>query len=147
MINLLVAGLVIVMAYAVAFFGVSWPDRVVKSRLFKWIMRGPVTASVALALMTIVRRAGLFFGGSPIFAFVPLTMVATVLLFEHAITLFAPIWERYLFFGRDRAELQLLPKYRRAPADQQRPAAIPGGGAGGGARPSAIAVGIRCRAG
>ena len=30
--NLLVAILVVVMAYAVAFFGVSWPDRVVKSR-------------------------------------------------------------------------------------------------------------------
>ena len=52
-INLLVGALVIVMAYAVAFFGVSWPDRVIKSRLFKWIMRGPVTASTALALMTV----------------------------------------------------------------------------------------------
>jgi hypothetical protein len=32
-INLVVGALVIVMAYAVAFFGVSWPDRVIKSRL------------------------------------------------------------------------------------------------------------------
>ena len=106
-INILVGGLVIVMAYAVAFFGVSWPDRVIKSRLFKWIMRGPVTASLALALMTIVRRGGVLLGVE-YSAFVPLTMVATVLLFEHAITLFAPLWERYLFFGHDRAELQLF---------------------------------------
>jgi hypothetical protein len=106
-INILVGGLVIVMAYAVAFFGVSWPDRVIKSRLFKWIMRGPVTASLALALMTIVRRGGVLLGVQ-YSAFVPLTMVATVLLFEHAITLFAPLWERYLFFGHDRAELQLF---------------------------------------
>jgi hypothetical protein len=35
-------------------------------------------------------------------------MVVTVLLFEHAVTLFSPLWERLLFFGRDRAELQLL---------------------------------------
>src|SRR5688500_4921917 len=62
-INLLVAGLVVTMAYAVAFFGVSWPDRVVKSRLFKWLLRGPVTASLALALMTIVRRVGELLGG------------------------------------------------------------------------------------
>jgi len=34
--------------------------------------------------------------------------VVTVLLFEHAITLFSPLWERVLFFGRDRAEIQLL---------------------------------------
>jgi hypothetical protein len=106
-INLLVGALVIIMAYAVAFFGVSWPDRVVKSRLFKWIMRGPVVASVALGLMTIVRRGGELLG-SPYNAFVPFTVVATVLLLEHAITFAAPLWERWLFFGRDRNELQLL---------------------------------------
>ena len=107
-INVLVAVLVIVMAYAVAFFGVSWPDRIVKSRLFKWLLRGPVTASLALAVVTIVRRVGILFEGEPYSAFVPLSMVVTVLLFEHAVTLFSPLWERLLFFGRDRAELQLL---------------------------------------
>jgi hypothetical protein len=107
-INLLVAGLVITMAYAVAFFGVSWPDRVVKSRLFKWLLRGPVTASLALTMMTLVRRAGELFGGNEYSGFVPLAVVVTVLFFEHAITLFAPIWEKVLFFGRDRGELQLL---------------------------------------
>ena len=107
-INLLVGGLVVVMAYAVAFFGVSWPDRLVKSRLFKWIMRGPVTASVALGFMTVVRRGGGAFFGLEYSAFVPLTVVVSVLLLEHIITLVAPLWERWLFFGRDRAELQLL---------------------------------------
>jgi hypothetical protein len=108
LINLLVGGLVILMAYAVAFFGVSWPDRLVKSRLFKWIMRGPVTASVALGLMTVVRRGGGAFFGQEYSAFVPLAVVVSVLLLEHLITLVAPLWERWLFFGRDRAELQLL---------------------------------------
>jgi len=105
--NLLVGGLIIIMAYAVAFFGVSWPDRVVKSRLFKWIMRGPVTASAALGVMTIVRRVGEFFGTIYSGA-VPTAMVTTVLLMEHTITLVAPIWERLIFFGRDRADLVLL---------------------------------------
>lgn len=107
LINAAVGGLVVVMAYAVAFFGVSWPDRVIRSRLFRWIMRGPVTASVALALMTAVRRAGVWMGVE-YSAFVPLTMVATVLLLEHAITLFAPLAERYLFLGEDRGDLQLF---------------------------------------
>ncbi|MBN2115017.1 MAG: hypothetical protein JW730_00495 [Anaerolineales bacterium] len=107
-INMLVAILIIIMAYAVAFFGVSWPDRVVKSRLFKWLLRGPVAASLALGMMTIVRRAGAVFGGQEYSAFVPLTVVVTVLMFEHAVTLFSPIWEKLLFFGRDHAELQLL---------------------------------------
>ncbi|MCB0117846.1 MAG: hypothetical protein KDD72_02365 [Anaerolineales bacterium] len=106
-INLLVGALVVVMAYAVAFFGVSWPDRIIKSRLFKWIMRGPVTASITLALMTIVRRGGELLG-TPYSAFVPFTVVASVLLMEHSITFAAPLWERWLFFGRDRSELELL---------------------------------------
>ncbi|MEW6401496.1 MAG: hypothetical protein AB1649_06825 [Chloroflexota bacterium] len=106
-INLLVGALVILMAYAVAFFGVSWPDRVVKSRLFKWIMRGPVVASATLGLMTVVRRGGELLG-SPYNAFVPFTVVVVVLLLEHAITFAAPVWERWLFFGVDRGELQLL---------------------------------------
>ncbi|HSA99462.1 MAG TPA: hypothetical protein VLE49_02345 [Anaerolineales bacterium] len=107
-INLLVAILIVIMAYAVAFFGVSWPDRVVKSRLFKWLLRGPVAASLALGMMTIVRRAGVLFERQEYSAFVPLTVVVTVLMFEHAVTLFSPIWEKLLFFGRDHAELQLL---------------------------------------
>ena len=107
-INLLVGGLVVVMAYAVAFFGVSWPDRLVKSRLFKWIMRGPVTASVTLGLMTVVRRGGGLFFQQEYSAFVPLAVVVSILLLEHLITLVSPLWERWLFFGRDRAELQLL---------------------------------------
>jgi len=105
--NLLVGGLIILMAYSVAFFGVSWPDRVVKSRLFKWIMRGPVVASVALAVMTIVRRSGEHFGTSYSVA-VPVAMVATVLILEHTITLASPLWERFIFFGGDRKDLALL---------------------------------------
>jgi hypothetical protein len=108
--NLLVGGLIILMAYAVAFFGVSWPDRVVKSRLFKWIMRGPVTASVALGVMTIVRRVGEMFG-TVYSGAVPAAMVATVLLMEHTITLVAPLWERLIFFGRDHSDLALLQNF------------------------------------
>ena len=105
--NLLITGLIIIMAYAVAFFGVSWPDRVVRSRLFKWIMRGPVVASAALGVMTIVRRSGELFG-TIYSAAVPAMMVATVLLLEHTITLVAPLWERFIFFGGDRTDLALL---------------------------------------
>jgi hypothetical protein len=106
-INFIVGALIVVMAYAVAFFGVSWPDRVIKSRLFKWIMRGPVTASLALVVLTLVRRSGEIIGLT-YNAFVPVSMVATVLIMEHLITLAAPLWERALFLGSDRAELLLL---------------------------------------
>ena len=107
-INIAVGVLIIVMAYAVAFFGVSWPDRVIKGRLFKWIMRGPVAASLTLAVMTILRRLGLELFGLEYNAAVPVAVVVTILLVEHGITLAAPYWERIFFFGGDRSQLLLL---------------------------------------
>ena len=53
--------MLILMAYSVAYFGVSYPDRVVKSRLFQWILRGPVVVSTVLAVMVIVQIASLSF--------------------------------------------------------------------------------------
>jgi hypothetical protein len=105
--NMLVGVLIVVMAYAVAFFGVPWPDRVVKARLFKWLMRGPLTASITLGLVTIVRRLGEGFGFSYT-ALVPIAMTGSVVLLEFLITLFAPLGERFLFDGNDRTELELL---------------------------------------
>lgn len=105
--NVGVTGFLVVMAYAVAFFGVTWPDRVVKSRLFKWFLRGPFTASVALAITTIVRRFGLIWD-QEYNAFVPISMVGMVLLMEYVITLLAPYWERFLFFGRDRQDIAII---------------------------------------
>ena len=107
LINMAVSVLLVLMAYAVAFFGVSWPDRVVKRRLFKWVMRGPVTASSVLSVTTLVRRAGQAFG-EVYSAAVPIAMVGTLLLMQYLITMLAPIWERWLFYGGDRDNLQLL---------------------------------------
>jgi hypothetical protein len=106
--NILVSIFLVVMAYATAFFGVPWPDRVVKRRLFKWIMRGPVTASTVLAASTLVRRWGESFFGTTYSAAVPVTMAGTMILMQYLITLLAPVWERWLFYGKDRDHLQLL---------------------------------------
>jgi hypothetical protein len=105
--NIAVFGLLVVMAYAVAFFGVPWPDRVVKRRLFKWLMRGPVTAFLVLGLTTLTRRLGQYYG-LPYTAAVPIVMVGSLLIIEHTITLVAPVWERWLFHGGDRENIHLL---------------------------------------
>jgi hypothetical protein len=105
--NLVVYVLLVVMAYSVAYFGVPWPDRVVKRRLIKWLMRGPVTASAVLGIVTLTRRAGLAFGFEYTAA-VPLVMVGSILIIEHAITLTAPLIERVFFAGGDRANMQVL---------------------------------------
>ncbi|QRN83565.1 hypothetical protein JR338_02080 [Chloroflexota bacterium] len=97
----------VIMAYSVAFFGVTWPDRLVKSRLFKWLLRGPFTASIALAVTTIVRRLGLLWG-EQYNAFVPIFMVVTILFLEYIITILAPFWERLLFYGSDRKDVAMI---------------------------------------
>jgi hypothetical protein len=106
--NLLVSVFLVVMAYAVAFFGVPWPDRVVKRRLFKWLMRGPITASTVLMVSTLVRRWGDTNLGISYSAAVPVLSAITMILMQYAITLLAPVWERWLFYGGDRDNLQLL---------------------------------------
>jgi len=102
-INILVSGLIVIMAYAVAFFGVSWPDRVIKRRLTKWVLRGPVTASTVLALTTITRRAG-----QPYSLFAPVVMTGVFLLMQYFITMFSPIWERWFLLGESKDSLALL---------------------------------------
>lgn len=101
--NLLVSVLIMLMAYAVAFFGVPWPDRVVKRRLIKWVMRGAVTASTVLALVTITRRSG-----GIIADFSPVVMVGTILLMQYMVTMLAPFWERWLLNPWEEDKLELI---------------------------------------
>ena len=102
-----VAVSVIAMTYAVSFYGFPWTDRVIKSRLFRWVMRGPITASLTLGVTTLLTRLGVQFNINNS-AVVALAMVATIVIFEYTITLFAPIWERFFFYGADRIELEKI---------------------------------------
>ena len=104
--NIIVWWLLILMAYSVAFFGVSWPDRIVRRRLAKWLLRGPVTALTALGITTLIARTGDFLG-MPDNVLGPLTMVLTILLMEHAISLASPYWER-LVNWRESRDLALV---------------------------------------
>ncbi len=109
-INTFVAVQMVLMSYAVAYFGVEIPDRVVKSRLAQWILRGPFVASTVLALTIIVNRIAEVVGyeNSRV---VPFTLVASILLLQYLITLIRRPVELWFFYGEDRgdvARLQLL---------------------------------------
>jgi hypothetical protein len=106
-VNIGVAILLVLMAYAIAYFGVSIPDRVVKARLFQWILRGPVVASSVLAVMVVVNRTTQLLGvkGSGVSSF---AMVATLLLLQYVITLVRLPIERWLFYGADREDVVRL---------------------------------------
>src|SRR3990172_549308 len=106
-VNMLVAVQLVMMTYAVAYFGVSFPDRVVKSRLFQWILRGPVVASSVLAVTVVVNRAARLLGAEDS-RVVPFSMVATLLLLQFVITLIRPTIERWFFYGQARRDMGRL---------------------------------------
>lgn len=105
--NLVVGILTVVFSYAVSFYGFPWPDRVIKTRLFRWLMRGPITASLTLGATTLVRRLGDVWKVD-LSAVSILVMVGSIILLEYLIILFAPIWERIFFSGKDRKDLEVI---------------------------------------
>ncbi len=97
----------LLMTYSVSFFGLMWTDRQIKSRLFRWLMRGPFVAAIVLGLTTVARRYGEMLGDPYIF-YVPIVMVGGILLLEYAINLFSPYIEKSLFWGDDKEDLEVI---------------------------------------
>ncbi|MEZ4716834.1 MAG: hypothetical protein R2851_12210 [Caldilineaceae bacterium] len=54
LVNMAVAALLVLMSYTVAYFGVLTPDRVVRYRLIRFFMRGPVVAILVILAIQIV---------------------------------------------------------------------------------------------
>jgi hypothetical protein len=106
-INPLVAVLLVVMSYSIAYYGVSYPDRVIKSRLFQWIFRGPIVASSVLATFIAGNRFSEIFSIDAA-RVTPFLMVAVLLLLQHTITLIRIPIERWLFYGEDREDVYRL---------------------------------------
>ncbi|MBI3241955.1 MAG: hypothetical protein HYZ49_06645 [Chloroflexi bacterium] len=107
--NLIVGAMLTLMSYTVAFFGTAQPDRVIKGRLFQWLLRGPFVASIALAVLVLTSRAERWLGLEQSQA-VPLAVIGALLLLQYVITLVRIPLERLLFYGggADRADLQRL---------------------------------------
>lgn len=107
--NLIVGAMLTLMAYTVAFFGTAQADRVIKSRLFQWILRGPFVASVVLAVMVFAGRTTRLLGleGSQV---VLLAVISTLLIMQIGITLVRVPLERWLFYGgsADRGDVRRL---------------------------------------
>ena len=103
----------IVMAYVVSFFGLGWTDRAIKSRLLRWMLRGPFVAAIVLGMTTVVRRFGEA-QGVPNFFLVPVVMVAVILLIEFDISLDSPYLVNVFFWGEDRADLEVINPCRTA---------------------------------
>ena len=115
------------MAYPLAFFGQNRPDRVIKRELLRFMLRGPLTGIIVLAVIVFMPAAthALRLPGVD---FLPFVAVAAVLLVQWAIALALPTLDRFLVFPGDQdqaRQLQELSEHLLTPTDaRQQLAAI-----------------------
>jgi hypothetical protein len=105
--NVGVAILLIVMAYVVAYFGATEPDRIVKARLFQWLLRGPVVATTLLMVYVLVNHYAPRLGITDT-RVLPFMLVGVTLLLQFVITLVRLPIERAVFYGAGADELRRL---------------------------------------
>lgn len=98
---------IILMAYVVSFFGVTWTDRLIRNRLFRWLLRGPFVAAVTLGMTTAVRRIGVTLG-DPYISYVPMAMVGSIIVLEFLINIFSPRIEAWLFRDGEQEDLKII---------------------------------------
>ena len=105
--NLLLTAALVLGAYCVGFFGAPQPDRVVKSRMLQWILRGPVVAWAVVAAYVFVNWLERRFGIDGML-WLPVAMVGVLLLAQFSITVVRLPLERWLFYGgsADRYDVQ-----------------------------------------
>lgn len=105
--NLIVMLMLIFMAYPLSFFSSERPDRVVKSQLAEFMLRGPLTGAAVLAVILFVPRASNVLGldGD---AIMPFFAVATVLFLQWSITLALPWLQRWLIYTQDQQKAQWI---------------------------------------
>lgn len=99
--------LIFLLAYSVVTFCVAWSHRVVRLRLVEWVLRGPITASLTLALVTLVRRSARVLEINSE-AWTSLLTVFSILLLEYLITVLTPLIRRNNYSGYGREDYQML---------------------------------------
>lgn len=92
--NVIISLMFAFLTYYIAYFGAASPDRVVRVRLFKYMARVPLAATMVLLVYVLVIRSGSFLGLS-IETAVAISVVATVILVEWALHAFKRPLERF----------------------------------------------------
>jgi N-terminal 7TM region of histidine kinase len=106
--NVVVILMLLFLAYPLSFFGSRIPDRVVKTELLRFVLRGPATALLALAVIIYtaptVRVLGLS-GRS----FTPFAVVTVILLWQWIVHLMLPwLSKRLIYPNEDDDQLNKL---------------------------------------
>lgn len=105
--NLVIVMMLVLMAYPLSFFGSEKPDRVIKSQLMEFMLRGPFTGALVLGSILFVPRISNVLGldGE---ALMPFAAVAILLFLQWSITLMLPVLRRWLIYTDDQQRAQWI---------------------------------------
>lgn len=95
--NVIVILMLLFLAYPLSFFGSNIPDRVVKTELLRFMLRGPATGLLVLAVTIFVTPATRILS-FPAGSFTPFALVAVVLLWQWIVALSLPYLEKRLIY-------------------------------------------------
>ena len=101
--NIGVGTMLVLLAYSVAFFGALTPDRVVKHRLVRFLMRGPLLATLVVVVILGASQAEGWLG-LPSLRLTLIGVVAVILLIQLAIEIAKPLIDRALY-RQDQPEI------------------------------------------
>ena len=103
--NVIIILMLFFLSYPLYFFGSDIPDRLVKKQLLDFLLRGPATGLIALAVVNFTTQATRILG-LPGEAFTPPAVVAAVLLWQWFVSLALPYLELLLIY-RDEDDAQI----------------------------------------
>ena len=103
--NIIIILMLFFLSYPLYFFGSDRPDRLVKKQLLDFLLRGPATGLIALAVVNFTAQATRILS-LPGEAFTPPAVVGAVLLWQWFVSLALPYFEKF-FIYRDEDDEQI----------------------------------------
>lgn len=111
--NVIIVLTLLFLSYPLSFFGSRVPDRVVKTELLRFLLRGPATGLLILGVIIYTRPATRVLG-LPGDDFMPFAVVAVVLFWQWMVDLWLPWLERRLIYGgEDESQLAKIQSLSR----------------------------------
>lgn len=104
--NVSISWMLVALAYSVAFFDVLTPDRVVKHRLVRFLLRGPFVAMLVVMVIIAASQAGGWLG-LPSHRLMLFGVVAVILVLQLGIELAKPLIDRALY-RQDQPEIEWI---------------------------------------
>jgi GAF domain-containing protein len=111
LVNVGIALMIVMMAYSVAFFGALPPDRVVKHNLIHYLLRGPITAIIVIAIVQALPEQQRILGLPRDLIFAT-SIVAVIIIWQLLINWAKPVIDG-LFSYRDRVEIAWISELDR----------------------------------